>query len=1204
MPKKKKVQAFPDPALVKEIGANKTVSKKWGTITIAAKATWIGSTLLGAVRPAELRKHAMQMALDVAIANADKAPEKVTLVVGPTTVGAVTTKLIAQVEKGGVAKKKGKIEKTGIALKNPIEELHDVLTDPKHPQFLAWVTHNTLLSFRQVHVFAMKRGGEAELLAKRLSEIASPAASDVVAAHEETSAVYHAKYLGDAAVSAKKWWKNPLLASLPSASSSEKTIDDMFAASALVGGKALESKATASGVHGQYSLRSEVGVFTGTFTVKVVDVLSHEKISSFAPNNVLEVRSCLLPGVTQETLKDRSTILSRIPGPDYAQLRGSVAAGEATEGEAIDRALEIIDEVTERLVMILHKDVELGTLKVTTLVVGGGEPYCKRLVDTINAEKESAIKHLSDPFKPTSQDSIRLPLPEGIAKDKELDRNGLTAVEELGHGMFGEVYLANREVQVGELPEGHPALNGAVPENGIVEMQVAAKVCQAKVGPKGVKEFQMEAALQLGLDHPNIARVIGVCFTQKPFICILELILYGDLQKVLQTCSEKQIVVHPITQYHITQQIAAGMAYITECRIVHLDLAARNCLVHSNTTMKIADFGLSRNYNEGLNGWKLKGKMKVPFKWCPPEMLPKKLWKEDVSRYEPMFNELTDMWALGITMWEIATYGGKPYQGMKLLDALKAIDEEKLRLVYPSSTDAFFLQSAAKACAEDPKDRPTFAGFAADFAVKLARREFEIQDLGALLNKPREDRLRNASAAVTMTKRAHWTILKAAIKFKGGLRAFRAKKAGAGSVSEDAAADATPPGPAAAAPSRPALFGEKFDEGQESADAATTWFDASADGNQRNTRRASIKLDNPNDDHFAQKSLYDPTAFALGKSGEVERVAGHSSVQETVATKRPTRPILTKSFQRGALFTGDLFQRFHAFHVDSSDDEDGEEPEVLWKKEIAKPAVHYDATKKKKADGPKKRVMFAEPEPEPEVLEADIEGDESEEDFYVEEDVPGETHHFTSAYDDEDLGVGGGGQTDKPWYTPTGGINTFGQFPSNVKLRFRAHDLDTSLLKSATTANPFAIVTRTKEAAITEKTRRRAKVVQVYKTEVVKRSLDVTWKTISISPEKLCGTRHDIDAKLKIAVSHDGGWNNTVIGEASFSLQEILEAYNPHSKASVKLPLSWPLINIHNVGSSHVGTLELLSYDVDGINVSSKDSRRPSATLSYSSGMF
>ena len=561
-------------------------------------------------------------------------------------------------------------------------------------------------------------------------------------------------------------------------------------------------------------------------------------------------------------------------------------------------------------------------------------------------------------------------------------------------------------------------------------------------------------------------------------------------------------------------------------------------------------------------------------------------------------------------MWEIATYGSKPYQGMKLLDALKAIDEDKLRLKYPANTDAFFEQSAQRACAEDPGARPTFAGLAADFAAKLEKRMFEVQDLGALLNKPREDRLRNAAAAVTLTKRAHWTILKAAMKFKGGLRAFRAKKASASLVETSTGAAAVTTVPA----SRPALlFGDKSDDAgakkeQVPASTTNTWFEASADGNQRNTRRSSIQLDNPNsvEDHFAQKSLYDPTSFVLGKSGDVERVTVHSNIQEAVATKRATRPILTKSYQRGALFTGELFQRFHAFHVDSSDEDDGEEPEVVWMKEVAK---KKDAVKKTKAADviPKKRVMFAEPASKSE----DVVGngdDESEEDFDVEEDIPGEIPNFTSEYDDDDFvfgdgAAGGGGRVDKPWYTPTGGINTFGQFPSKLKLCFRAYGLDTSVLKSTATANPYALVTRKKEAEITAHTRRRPKVIQVYKTETVKKSFDVTWKTMVITPEKLCGSRHEIDAKLKFSVHHDGGWSNTLIGEATLSLEEILKAYNPHSKASLKLPLSWPLVNIQNAGI-YTGDLELVSYEVDGVNVNSKDARRPSTTLSYSSGMF
>ena len=102
----------------------------------------------------------------------------------------------------------------------------------------------------------------------------------------------------------------------------------------------------------------------------------------------------------------------------------------------------------------------------------------------------------------------------------------------------------------------------------------------------------------------------------------------------------------------ISKQIAAGMAYLSERKFVHRDLATRNCLVREEMVVKIADFGLSRNIYSA-DYYKANENDAIPIRWMPPE-----------SIFYNRYTTESDVWAYGVVLWEIFSHGMQPYYGM------------------------------------------------------------------------------------------------------------------------------------------------------------------------------------------------------------------------------------------------------------------------------------------------------------------------------------------------------------------------------------------------------------------------------------------------------------------------------------------------------------------------------------------------------------
>ncbi|NXJ67609.1 EPHB1 protein, partial [Rostratula benghalensis] len=221
---------------------------------------------------------------------------------------------------------------------------------------------------------------------------------------------------------------------------------------------------------------------------------------------------------------------------------------------------------------------------------------------------------------------------------KEIDVSFVKIEEVIGAGEFGEVY------------------KGRLKLPGKREIYVAIKTLKAGYSEKQRRDFLSEASIMGQFDHPNIIRLEGVVTKSRPVMIITEFMENGALDSFLRQNDGQFTVIQLVG---MLRGIAAGMKYLAEMNYVHRDLAARNILVNSNLVCKVSDFGLSRylqddtsdpTYTSSLGG-------KIPVRWTAPEAIAYR-----------KFTSASDVWSYGIVMWEVMSFGERPYWDMSNQD--------------------------------------------------------------------------------------------------------------------------------------------------------------------------------------------------------------------------------------------------------------------------------------------------------------------------------------------------------------------------------------------------------------------------------------------------------------------------------------------------------------------------------------------------------
>ncbi|GFT86851.1 inactive tyrosine-protein kinase transmembrane receptor ROR1 [Nephila pilipes] len=306
------------------------------------------------------------------------------------------------------------------------------------------------------------------------------------------------------------------------------------------------------------------------------------------------------------------------------------------------------------------------------------------------------MKNPKVPMRPISQQGphqqmeMKALIPRSNVRVPEVPLNTVRFLQELGEGAFGKVYC-------GELLSLHG--NGSV-------TPVAIKTLKENATQKTQHDFQREAELMSDLHHPNIVCLLGVCMREEPMCMLFEYMSQGDLHEYLILHSPRSDVsansedgtshILELPDFlYIAKQIAAGMEYLSGHHYVHRDLAARNCLVGDNLTVKISDFGLSRDIYSS-DYYRVQSKSLLPVRWMPPE-----------SILYGKFQTESDVWSFGVVLWEIFSYGLQPYYGYNNQEVIDMIRSRQL-LPCPEDCPAHIYGLMVECWHEIFSRRPTF----------------------------------------------------------------------------------------------------------------------------------------------------------------------------------------------------------------------------------------------------------------------------------------------------------------------------------------------------------------------------------------------------------------------------------------------------------------------------------------------------------------
>ncbi|KAM8845174.1 serine/threonine-protein kinase LMTK1-like isoform 2-T2 [Spinachia spinachia] len=313
-------------------------------------------------------------------------------------------------------------------------------------------------------------------------------------------------------------------------------------------------------------------------------------------------------------------------------------------------------------------------LMLACLCCKKGDVGFKEFENTEGEEYQADLSALASPSSQNGPEVYILPLTEvslpvskqpgrsiQLLKSSDLGRHSLLYLKEIGQGWFGKVLLG--EVNA-----------------GLSTTKVIVKELKASASVQDQMQFLEEAQPYRSLQHSALLQCLAQCSEVTPYLLVMEFCPMGDLKSYMRSC---QVADSEMPDALILQRmacdIASGLVQLHKYNFIHSDLALRNCLLTSEMSVKIGDYGLSHSrYKDDY--YVTQDQMWVPLRWIAPELI------DEVHGNLLVVDQTksSNIWSLGVTVWELFELGNQPYRHYSDRQVLTyAVKEQQLKLPKP-----------------------------------------------------------------------------------------------------------------------------------------------------------------------------------------------------------------------------------------------------------------------------------------------------------------------------------------------------------------------------------------------------------------------------------------------------------------------------------------------------------------------------------------